>query len=153
MKSNDRTAEGFCQSYYIGDRKKGYGNSGGFIAKRAGANGRDGGFSNRERRSGGRYDSERGFEDKRSNKGLKNDKKRFSASGNGYNGAKGKFNENGIKLSNNEYAKFNSSVNSDYYSKNKSHSGLQHQSCVFNDKHILYIIKIMVLTIIYRLAE
>lgn len=50
-----------------------------------------------------------------------------------------KYSPAGIKLSANEYAKFNSSTSTDYYKDYKTHEGLQYQSCVFDDKHILYI--------------
>lgn len=36
-------------------------------------------------------------------------------------------------------AKFISSVSTDYYKAHKTHEGLQYQSCVFDDKHILYV--------------
>ena len=45
----------------------------------------------------------------------------------------------GIKLSKNEYAKFHQSTSTDYYMSYKTHEGLQYQSCVTDDTHILYI--------------
>ncbi len=45
----------------------------------------------------------------------------------------------GLKLPKNEFAKFNQSVSTDYRLPYKTHKGLQYQSCVFDDKHILYV--------------
>ncbi|MBQ2897420.1 MAG: hypothetical protein IJE46_03735 [Clostridia bacterium] len=50
-----------------------------------------------------------------------------------------KYSPTGIKLPSNEYAKFHSSTSTDYYKAYKTHEGLQYQSCVTDDTHILYI--------------
>ncbi len=50
-----------------------------------------------------------------------------------------KYSPTGIKLSKNEYAKFHQSTSTDYYMSYKTHEGLQYQSCVSDDTHILYI--------------
>ncbi len=50
-----------------------------------------------------------------------------------------KYSPTGIKLSANEYAKFCQSVSTDYYMSYKTHEGLQYQSCVTDETHILYI--------------
>lgn len=45
----------------------------------------------------------------------------------------------GIKLSASEHAKFHQSTSTEYYYSYKTHEGLQYQSCVTDDSHILYI--------------
>ena len=50
-----------------------------------------------------------------------------------------KYSPNGLKLSKSEYAKVHSSISTDYYDKNKTHKGLQYQSCVTDNRHILYV--------------
>lgn len=60
-----------------------------------------------------------------------------------YNGndlkTKIKYSPRGIKLQKNEYAKFHQSTSTDYYKSYKTHEGLQYQSCVTDDTHILYV--------------
>ena len=50
-----------------------------------------------------------------------------------------KYSPTGIKLPPNEYAKFRQSTSTDYYMSYKTHEGLQYQSCVTDDTHILYV--------------
>lgn len=50
-----------------------------------------------------------------------------------------KYSPSGLKLSKAEYAKFENAVSTDYYNKNKTHKGLQYQSCVTDKTHTLYI--------------
>lgn len=50
-----------------------------------------------------------------------------------------KYSPLGLKLSKAEYAKFKNAVSTDYYNQNKTHKGLQFQSCVTDKTHILYI--------------
>ncbi len=50
-----------------------------------------------------------------------------------------RFSTRGLRLTPHEHEKFFSSVNTNYNNKNKTHEGLQYQSCVFDDKHILYL--------------
>ena len=50
-----------------------------------------------------------------------------------------KYSPTGIKLSQNEYSKFYQSTGTDYYMTYKTHKGLQYQSCVTDNSHILYI--------------
>ena len=50
-----------------------------------------------------------------------------------------KYSPTGIKLPAEEYAKFRQSTSTDYYKSYKTHKGLQYQSCVTDDSHILYI--------------
>ncbi len=45
----------------------------------------------------------------------------------------------GIKLTHREFAKFKSSVSTDYFLPYKTHEGLQYQSCVTDNEHILYV--------------
>lgn len=50
-----------------------------------------------------------------------------------------RFSSRGLKLPATERAKAISSISTDYYMPYKTHEGLQYQSCVFDDKHILYV--------------
>ena len=50
-----------------------------------------------------------------------------------------KFSPTGLHLSKKEFAKFHSSVSTDYYMSYKTHEGLQYQSCVTDTDHMLYI--------------
>ncbi len=55
------------------------------------------------------------------------------------NTTKIKYNPSGLKLTATEREKVYSAISTDYYNKNKTHEGLQYQSCVTDNEHILYI--------------
>lgn len=50
-----------------------------------------------------------------------------------------KYSPSGLKLTAAEREKVYSAISTDYYNKNKTHEGLQYQSCVTDTEHMLYI--------------